>query len=95
MHYVETCPAVPNGIKRNVFPIVQYTERTEQNKSVLLDAQYEPMDLRVYKSWMAKTKNGGIDGDTAEEMFAVICTDPTKIVDHKGEHPKRKERIAV
>ena len=95
MRYLEDCPIQLDGGRRPGFPIVQYMERTEQKKSVLLDAQYEPMDLRVYKSWMAKTKNGSVDGDKAEDMFAEICLLPGRVVDWKGLHPKRKERIAV
>ena len=53
------------------------------------------MNLRQYKVWPAKPKNGSVEPEEAAIRFENLCKAPGAILDEKGDCPKYRQRVAV
>ena len=93
--YFVRCPPTPATTKRKKFDIFNYVEEERREQQLLLDGVLEMMDERHYGAWMAKPKNGCVDGETAKVMWQELCKTPGAILDNKGKSAKFIRRVAV
>lgn len=74
---------------------LQYMEEERTVSSVDLEGSQQMMNLRQYKVWLAKPKNGSVEPEEAAIRFENLCKAPGAIIDEKGDCPKYRQRVAV
>ena len=85
----------PGPKKKPKVLIAEFEEEHRQEMQLLIDKVMEMMDLRQYRCWMAKPKNGSKDADWSNASFTNIFTEGDTLTDTGGSEAKFRDRIAV